>query len=69
VRTLLGVLVAVLVLAPLAAAAVRGTHRVAGADQIAEAGRTTLLTLVEGVVVLGVVILGVLIAVALLNYT
>ena len=63
-RTLLGVLIAVLVLAPLAAAAVRGARRVAGTDQVAEPGRTTLQTLVEGLVV---VILGVLVVVALLD--
>jgi hypothetical protein len=67
VRTLAGVLVVLLVLVPLAAAAVRGLRRVAGAGQVEDAGRTALQTLVEGLIVLGVVVGGVVVVVALLD--
>jgi hypothetical protein len=67
VRTLVGVLLVVLVLAPLAAVAVRGARRVGWADQVEDAGRTSLQTLVEGLIVLAVVIIGVLLLVALLD--
>jgi ABC-type anion transport system duplicated permease subunit len=67
VRTLVGVLLVLLVLAPLAAAAVRGVRRGAWADQVEDAGRTTLQTLVEGLIVLAVLVVGVLILVALLD--
>jgi len=41
VRTLAGVLLVLLILVPLAAAAVRGVRRVGWADQVEDAGRTT----------------------------
>ena len=66
-RTLVGVLLVLLVLAPLAAAAVRGVRRVGWADQVEDAGRTTVQTVVEGLIVLAVVIIGVLLIVALLD--
>jgi L-lactate permease len=67
VRTLVGVLLVLHVLAPLAAAAVRGVRRLAWTDQVEDAGRTTLQTLVEGLIVLAVIVVGVLILVALLD--
>jgi hypothetical protein len=67
VRVLVGVLITVFVLALLGGGAVRGLHRVAGTDRAADAGRTTLQALVEGLVLLAVVILGGLVLVALLN--
>ena len=66
-RTLVGVLLVLLVLVPLAAAAVRGVRRVGWTDQVEDAGRTTAQTLVEGLIVLAVVIIGVLLLVALLD--
>ena len=66
-RTLVGVLLVLLVLVPLAAAAVRGVRRVGWADQVEDAGRTTAQTVVEGLIVLAVVIIGVLLLVALLD--
>lgn len=66
-RTLVGVLVVLAVLVPLAAAAVRGVRRLAWADQVEDAGRTALRTLVEGLIVLAVVVVGVLVVVALLD--
>ena len=66
-RTLVGVLLVLLVLAPLAAAAVRGVRRLVWTDQVEDAGRTTLQTLVEGLIVLAVLVVGVLILVALLD--
>ncbi len=66
-RTLVGVLLVLLVLVPLAAGAVRGVRRVAWANQIEDAGRTTLQAVVEGLIVLAVVIVGVVIGVALLD--
>ena len=66
-RTLVGVLVVLLILVPLAAAAARGVRRVGWADQVEDAGRTTVQTLVEGLIVLAVVIIGVLLIVALLD--
>lgn len=66
-RTLVGVLVVLAILVPLAAAAVRGVRRVAWTEQIEDAGRTTLQTVVEGLIVLAVVVVGVLILVALLG--
>ena len=66
-RTLAGVLVVLLVLAPLAAAAIRGLRRVAWADRVEDARRTTLQTFVEGLIVLAVLVGGVLVAVALLD--
>jgi len=67
VRTLVGVLIVLAVLVPLAAGAVRGVRRLAWTDQVEEAGRTTLQALVEGLIVLAVVIVGVVIVVALAN--
>jgi hypothetical protein len=66
-RTLAGVLLVLLVLVPLAAGAVRGVRRVAWTNQVEDAGRTALRTLVEGLIVLGVVVGGVVIGVALLD--
>ena len=66
-RTLVGVLLVLLVLAPLAAAAVRGVRRLEWTDRVEDAGRTTLQTLVEGLIVLAVIVVGVLILVALLD--
>ena len=66
-RTLVGVLLVLLVLAPLAAGAVRGLRRVAWTDQVEDVGRTTLQTLVEGLIVLAIAIVGVVIGVALLD--
>ena len=66
-RTLVGVLVVVLVLVPLAAAAVRGLRRVAwpvGADDV---GRTTVQTFVEGLIVLAAVVIGVALVVAIVD--
>jgi uncharacterized membrane protein YidH (DUF202 family) len=67
VRTLLGVLLVLLVLVPLAAAAVRGARRLAWTDQVEDAGRTTVQTVVEGLIVLAVLVVGVVIVVALLD--
>jgi len=67
VRTLVGVLLVLLILVPLAAAAVRGVRRVGCADQVEDAGRTTAQTVMEGLIVLAVVIIGVLLVVALLD--
>ena len=66
-RTLVGVLLVLLVLTPLAAAAVRGVRRLAWTDHVEDAGRTTVQTLVEGLIVLAVLVVGVLILVALLD--
>jgi hypothetical protein len=67
VRTLVGVLVVVLVLALLASAAVRGVRRVAWSDGPDEVGRTTVQAVVEGLIVLAAVVLGVVIVVALVD--
>jgi hypothetical protein len=67
VRALVGVLVVVLILAPLASAAVRGLRRFTWTGQVEDVGRGTLQTLVEGLIVLAVVIIGVVILAALLN--
>jgi hypothetical protein len=67
VRTLAGVLVAVLVLAPLAAAAVRGLRRLAWTGQVEDAGRGAVQTVVEGLIVLAAVIIGVVVVVALFD--
>ena len=66
-RTLVGVGVVTLVLASLAAAAVRGLRRFGWTDQVEDVGRTTVQNVVEGLIVLAVVILGVVILVALLT--
>jgi len=65
VRTLVGVLVVVLVLVPLAAAAVRGLRRVAWPAEAGDVGRTTLQTVTEGLIVLAAVIIGVVLVVAI----
>jgi len=67
VRTLAGVLVVALVLAALAAAALRGLRRVAWSGGVEEVGRTALQTIVEGLIVLAAVVVGVVILVALLD--
>ena len=62
-RTLAGVLVVALVLVPLAAAAVRGLRRVAWPADAGAVGRTTLQTVVEGLIVLATVTVGVVLVV------
>ena len=66
-RTLVGVLLVLLVLAPHAAHGGSGERRLAWTDQVEDAGRTTVQTLVEGLIVLAVLVVGVLILVALLD--
>jgi hypothetical protein len=65
VRTLVGVLVVTLILAPLAALAVRGVRRVVGPMDAEELSRTTLQNIVEGLIVLAAAIVGVVIVVAI----
>jgi hypothetical protein len=62
-----GVLVVALVLAGLAAAAVRGVRRVAWPHDVEDAGRSLARAVVEGLIVLAVVILGVVIVVAFVD--
>lgn len=62
-----GVLVVALVLASLAAAAVRGVRRAAWPHDAEDAGRGAIQALVEGLIVLAVVILGVVVVVAFLD--
>jgi len=62
-----GVAVVALVLAMLAAAAVRGVRRAAWPHGVEDAGRNLTRALVEGLIVLGVVILGVVVVVAFLD--
>ncbi len=64
-RLLVGVLVVVLLLAPLAAVSARGFRRIGLTGQVDDAGRTTVQMLVEGLIVLAILIIGVLIVVAL----
>ena len=66
-RTLVGVLIVVLVLAPLAAWAVRGVRRIAWTGHVEDVPRTTLQTIVEGLIVLAAVIVGVVVLVAVLD--
>ena len=66
-RTLVGVLVVLLVLALLASAAVRGVRRVAWSGGADDVGRTTVQSVVEGLIVLAAVVLGVVIVVALVS--
>ena len=66
-RTLVGVLVVVLILASLAAAAVRGVRRTGWAPVPEGGGRWTLQSVVEGLIVLAAVVLGVVIVVALVS--
>jgi hypothetical protein len=67
VRTLVGALVVLLVLAVLASAAVRGVRRVAWSGGADDVGRTTIQAVVEGLIVLATVVLGVVVVVALVN--
>jgi hypothetical protein len=67
VRLLVGVLVVTLVLAALAATAVRGLRRVAWPDDVDTAGRTTFQTIAEGLIVLAAVIIGVVLVVAIVD--
>ena len=63
-----GVLVVALVLAGLAAAAVRGVRRAAWPhDDVEDAGRSATQAIVEGLIVLAVVILGIVVLVAFLD--
>ena len=66
-RTLVGVVVVGLILAGLAAAAVRGIRRFAWSGSVEDAGRTTLQTVVEGLIVLAAIILGVVVVFALVD--
>jgi len=65
---LVGVLVVGLPLALLAGVALRGVRRVAWPGQVDEAGRTTVQTVVEGLIVLAAIIVGVVVVVALASY-
>jgi hypothetical protein len=60
-----GVLVVALVLAGLAAAAVRGVRRATWPHDVGDAGRSVTGAIVEGLIVLAVAILGVVVVVAL----
>jgi hypothetical protein len=64
VRTLVGVVVVGLILAGLASAAIRGVRRFAWPGNVEEAGRTTVQTVVEGLIVLAAMIVGIVIVVA-----
>ena len=66
-RTLVGVLIVVLVLAPLAAGAVRGLRRLAWTGHVEDVPRSALQTIVEGLIVLAAVIVAVVIVVALVG--
>ena len=66
-RTLVAVVVVGLVLALLASAAVRGLRRVAWSGGPDDVGRTTVQSVVEGLIVLATLIVGVVILVALLD--
>ena len=66
-RTLVGVLLVTLVLAGLAAAALRGVRRVAWSGGVDDVGRSALQTIVEGLIVLATLVVGVVIVVALLD--
>jgi hypothetical protein len=66
-RLLVGVLAVALVLAALAASAVRGLRRVAWPAGAEDAGRTTLQALTEGLIVLAAVIVGVVLVVAIVD--
>jgi hypothetical protein len=67
VRTVVGVVLVVLVLAPLAAVAVRGLRRTTWASGAADVGRTTVQTVAEGLIVLAALVIGVVIVVALVD--
>jgi hypothetical protein len=62
VRTLLGVVLAILVLAPLATWALRGARRLAGVPP--GGPRSGLQVVAEGLIVLAAIVLGVLVVVA-----
>jgi L-lactate permease len=62
-----GVALVALILAMLAAAAVRGVRRAAWPHDVEDAGRSVTQAIVEGLIVLAVVILGAVIVVALLD--
>ena len=66
-RTLVGVLVVGLILASLAAAAVRGVRRAGWSANAVDTGRTALQSLVEGLIVLAAVIVGVVVVVAFVD--
>lgn len=66
-RTLVGVLVVGLILASLAAAAVRGVRRAGWSGNAVDTGRTALQSLVEGLIVLAAVIVGVVVVVAFVD--
>jgi hypothetical protein len=68
VRLLVGVLLVGLPLALLAGVALRGVRRVAWPGHVDEAGRTTVQTVVEGLIVLAAIIVGVVVVVALASY-
>lgn len=64
-----GVVLAALVLAGLAAAAVRGVRRAAWPhDDVEDAGRSVTRAIVEGMIVLAAVILGIVVVVALAEW-
>jgi L-lactate permease len=65
VRALVGVVVVGLTLAALAGVAVRGARRIGWSDGVDQVGRTTLQTVVEGLIVIAAIIIGVVIVVAL----
>jgi len=62
-----GVALVALVLALLAAGAVRGVRRAAWPQDVEDAGRSVTRAVVEGLIVLAVVILGVVMVVAFLD--
>ena len=66
-RTLAGVVIVVLVLAPLAAGAVRGVRRLAWTGHVEDVPRGTLQAIVEGLIVLGAVVAGVVVVVAVVD--
>jgi hypothetical protein len=65
VRTLIAVVLTILVLAPLAAWAVRGLRRATGAS--AEGPRSTIQLFLEGMIVLAAFVLGVFVIVAFIS--
>ena len=62
-----GVALVALVLALLAAAAIRGVRRTTWPHDVEDAGRGVTQAVVEGLIVLALVILGIVIVVALLD--
>jgi L-lactate permease len=67
VRTVVGVVVVGLILAGLASAAVRGVGRMAWSGGAEDAGRTTVRSVVEGLIVLAAIIVGAVVVVALVD--